>query len=146
MKQKTRSGNIKHNSTVTYFCKTSIAEDGSEISAHRIVLYTPISNFGRNRDCLSTSRVCMATRSSSASTCVRASRSASWAVDYVTCLLSACIYTLTFQAYTFSHAFDKYAANRSDKDRRCLDMPGMARVEKLGSPPDGSKQKVRPYG
>jgi hypothetical protein len=62
------------------------------------------------------------------------------------CLVRACISALAFKAYAFSHAFDKYTANRSDKGRRCLDMPGMARVEKLGNPPDGSKQKVRTHG
>jgi hypothetical protein len=47
----------------------------------------------------------------------------------------SCISTLTLQAYSFGHAFDKDAAHRTNKDRRRLHMPGMVRVEKLGDQP-----------
>lgn len=50
----------------------------------------------------------------------------------------SCIFILTLQAYSFDHAFDKYAAHGLNKDRRRLHVPGMVRVEKLGGQPAGS--------
>lgn len=75
---------IKYNNTATHLCKSSIAEQGLESSTHKR-LYTPLSNIGRNRDCLSSSSDCTAAWSSSVSTCVRASMSASRAVGCVRC-------------------------------------------------------------
>lgn len=70
--------------TITYLCKTSLAEKGSEPPDCKR-LHTLLSNIGRNRDCLSSCSACMAAWSSSTSTCVRASRSASRAVGCVSC-------------------------------------------------------------
>jgi hypothetical protein len=140
---------IKLNSNATHLCKASIAEHGSESPAHKLyyrrfthryptsvgiaIAYRPpvfVWQFGVRPHL----RVLEPQRALLRLSTVE------------TCLVSTCISTLTFQAYAFSHAFDKYATNRSDKKRSCLDIPGMARVEKLGGPPEGSKQKVRPHG
>jgi hypothetical protein len=69
---------------VAYLRNLSMPEQRSGSSVHERS-HTLLSNTGRNRDCLSFCIVCMTASSSSTSTCVRASTSASWAVDCVRC-------------------------------------------------------------